>query len=159
MIHTSRRVCWARWCGTMKYLGLAHILADGFAGVGGVGAMIACLGPAHIRADRFAGVGGGWDDNVPWPLGTWLDTQDGAKRSESYGAKRSDSDGQAIQRPVLYRHFCVFWNGTANNLSIMQNKTTIGSFWKMLRQSRGALFNSAYFAAVLANRTIPAKVH
>ena len=77
----------------MKYLGLAHILADGFAGVGGVGAMIAYLGPAHILADRFAGVGGGWDDNVPWPLGTWLDTQDGAKRSESYGAKRSDSDG------------------------------------------------------------------
>ena len=77
----------------MKYLGLAHILADGFAGVGGVGAMIACLGPAHILADRYAGVGGGWDDNVPWPLRTWLDTQDGAKRSESYGAKRSDSDG------------------------------------------------------------------
>ena len=70
MIHTSRRVCWARWCGTMKYLGLAHILADGFAGVGGVGAMIAL-------ATR---------DMV-------IDTQDGAKRSESYGAKRSDSDG------------------------------------------------------------------
>ena len=53
MIHTSRQVC---WCGTMKYLGLAHILADGFAGGG---AMIARRGPAHILADRFAGWGVG----------------------------------------------------------------------------------------------------
>ena len=34
---------------------------------------------------------------------------------------------------VLYRHSFTFWNGTANNLSIMLNKPTVGSFWKMLR--------------------------